>query len=334
MSYKKKVEEFISSLDPKTVSDYLFVAFVVFSAWLLLAVILIDQRWWWFVNVVLITGIATMVLKKEELYRPSVLREKMAYIMGWASFLTFVFVIINALFISPRWWFGLFLFAAVFFTWGSFISEEESESELSSEVKERLRNRILIVFLVMFLFFCIPSFIANSKRNPKDGFGTSYATVESYSIYGDATGRARSREHIIPVSWYQTEQHYVNDHVNLIWSNGTANNRRGDLPFGHVEKNEDTAIYSGDTLIGYKDESFFMPTEEYIGDVARIVLYMYVTYRNDGLDIRDIDVQLMKKWSRQDSVDTRERERNKELKQEYGYNNRFVSSSWLVRFIA
>jgi hypothetical protein len=333
MPYKEKVEEFVSSLDRKTVSNYAFIAFIVFSAWLLLSIIFIDQRWWWFVLVVFMVGIATLILKKEELYRPSLLREQMAYTMGWASFLTFFLVVINALFISPHWWFGLFLFVAVFFVWASFISIEETESRLPYEIKESLRNRILVGFFVIFLLFCVPSFIANSKRNPQDRFSTSHSTVESYSIYGETIYNPRDHEHIIPVSWYQTERHYVNDHVNIIWSNRAANNNRGNLPFGHVKKTQDNAIYSGDIVVGYKDESFFMPTEEYIGDVARIVLYMYVTYQNDGLDLKDIDVQLMKKWSRQDSVDTRERDRNKELKQEYGYNNRFVSCSWLVGFI-
>ena len=37
-----------------------------------------------------------------------------------------------------------------------------------------------------------------------------------------------------------------------------------------------------------------MPKDEYKGDVARIVLYMYVTYKDDGLGLDKINVNLMK----------------------------------------
>jgi len=86
-------------------------------------------------------------------------------------------------------------------------------------------------------------------------------------------------------------------------------------------------------LVGYSNDKYFMPTDEFKGDVARIVLYMYVTYKDDGLRTNQIDIGLMKNWSKQDPVDTREKERNNQIKAIYGYSNKFVDSPRLVRFV-
>ncbi len=317
---------------PQPISFWLFLGSI---AWLLYAVIRLDQRWWWFLVIVCVVGISTLILNKDYLYRPSKLRDKMTHALYLATLLTCLFVIISALFISPRWWFGLFLVVALMGVFGSFDADfDEETSGLTDSDKHKLNTWGMAIFTFIFVFFCIPSFMANAKRNPQDRFGSEYRTVESYSIYADTTMNSRNMEHIIPRSWYQTEEHYVNDHVNVIWSNLTANNQRGNLPFGEVPKNQDTAIYAYGEIVGYKDDQHFMPTDEFKGDVARIVLHMAMIYRNNGLDLECIDLNLMKKWSRQDQIDHREIERNELLKSTYGYGNRFVSRPWLVRFIA
>ena len=60
----------------------------------------------------------------------------------------------------------------------------------------------------------------------------------------------------------------------------------------------------GYILVGYKNNDYFMPLYSYKGDVARIILYMYVTYRDDDNFPTDkINIDLMKAWSRLDPVD-------------------------------
>ncbi len=184
-------------------------------------------------------------------------------------------------------------------------------------------------FLLLFCLFCIPSFVANNHKNPIDHFSSNYRAVDSYNLYGEGP---TNTEHVIARSWYSINN-YDNDYVNIIKSLETANSARGNLKFGRVRKTESNAIYFQDKVVGYKNSEFFMPTDEFKGDVARIMLYMYITYKDDGLNKNYINVGLMKTWSRQDPVDQRERTRNKTIQSQYGYSNKFVTTPWLVGFV-
>jgi len=207
---------------------------------------------------------------------------------------------------------------------------EPNEDMLPLVVKKQIAIATLSWFLMIFLLFCLPSFSANSSRNPQEGFAAQWSPVETYSIYGMGI---RDTEHIIAQSWYNSTENYVNDYINTVWSNMVANNARGNLPFGNVKKSRENTIYDNNNIVGYKDDEYFMPTDEYKGDVARIMLYMYITYQDDSLKKDYINVGLMKKWSKQDPVDDREKERNKTIDSQYKYSNKLVDRPWLVRFI-
>jgi len=289
----------------------------------------IDNRWWWSLFLVVPLCILTLSAYKEEINRTTLTRLRVRYTIGWSTTLTLIFVLISALFITPFWWFGLFLVLIMMGVLGSFEFGLD-ENELSYIEKKRIVIKSLSVFLIVFFLFCVPSFVANAGKNPADGFSASWSPVESYNLYGMGS---RNTEHVIARSWYATGEYYVNDYVNIIWSNQVANSARANLPFGNVKEKSSNAVKDGTILVGYKNDDYFMPTDEFKGDVARILLYMYMTYKDDGLDKDLINVGLMKTWSKQDPVDTREKERNDLIESQYGYNNKFVETPWLVGFI-
>lgn len=186
-------------------------------------------------------------------------------------------------------------------------------------------------FLLLMGLFLVPSYVANSHKNPKSHFN-AYAAVESYLVFGDVS--PKNQEHIIARDWYKNSpENFQNDYVNVIWSNEKANNYRQNRKFANLSKKNATAIEDKGTIVGYRNNDYFMPLDEYKGDVARIVIYMYVTYKDDGLNLKYIDLNLMKQWSKLDPVDQKEIARNKLIQQKYGYQNKFVSNPWLINFV-
>jgi endonuclease I len=291
----------------------------------------VDVSWWWMM-ILIIPGIGIVLsLYKSELETNAILKRKISLILGWIVFYSLVFNLF-AIFITAWWLFGILISIALSLLWGRTI-DNQNDLILSGNEKKLISYLISAICILGISFYCIPSYIANSHRNPQEQFSSNYSNsaVSSYSIYGELGDT--NREHVIARSWYETENNYVNDYVNVIWSNQTANSERSNLMFGKVKPTNETAVYSEGVIVGYNNNKYFMPTDEFKGDVARIVLYMYATYKNDQLDTSYINLALMKQWSRQDPVDQRERSRNNLIEDLYGYSNRFVKSQWLVGFV-
>jgi len=285
--------------------------------------------WWWLLIPLLPLSGLTLYLYNDVFGSKVVLTNQIRLGLTWMSVAALVFVLI-ASFITPLWLFGLTIPIALLA-----LRIKLLDTHPRIELSQKDRDTVIVIssylFVVFLLFFCVPSFIANNFKNPKERFSSNYDAVPSYQIYGTST--PHDREHIIPQNWFSRPENFVHDYVNVIWSNQIANNRRGHKQFCNLPKKSEFAIYSGSELVGYVRDDCFMPTDEFKGDVARIVLYMYVTYQDDGLDRSYIDLSLMKSWAQKDPVSAVEIQRNKSIQNQYGYSNRFVSNPGLIRYI-
>jgi len=148
-----------------------------------IGIFFIDNRWWWALFVVIPLCITTLSLYNEEIKESPTLKFRLSYLLGWITFYTLIFVLISAIFITPLWWIGLLLVIIMLGALGSFEIEPDGNKLLYNE-KKRIAIITLILFLTTFLLFCVPSFISNANKNPKDSFSSSWSAVESYSIYG------------------------------------------------------------------------------------------------------------------------------------------------------
>jgi len=312
--------------------QYKKVVLIISSILIFLQTVLIltnDITWFWLTIITLPLLTLDLYLFESEVAENEHLKSLSQYISLIVTLMVLLFVLINALFVTPLWWYGmsmpLYLLGQHIYFYNLF-----DMPIIDLRHKTILVYSTITVFVLMILFYFIPSFIANDSSNPDIILTNSYNAVASYQIYFDEGDR--DREHVIARSWY-SENHFVNDYINVIWSNRAANNARGNLKFNNVHKNNTTAIKSGDDIIGYKHNDHFMPLDQYKGDVARIVLYMYVTYKDDGLPLEYINIALMKSWARLDPVDQKEVERNNLIKQTYKYSNKFVDMPWLIGFI-
>jgi endonuclease I len=67
----------------------------------------------------------------------------------------------------------------------------------------------------------------------------------------------------------------------LSWSNQIANSARANLPIGIVKGKSSNGVCDNGMIVGYKNEDYFMLTDECKGGIGRILLYMYSTYKDD-----------------------------------------------------
>jgi hypothetical protein len=303
--------------------------------WFFIAIFFIDSRWWWFLLELASIAIALLIVDRRDLFGNMHLLNTLRCVVGHLCPASLLFVVC-ALFITPWWWFGLLIPLSLGILW-LFLYEEQDDTSEATVRRKPIMIGVAAAFVLAFSLFCVPSYVANNHRNPRERFanfaGSFFAyAVDSYVLYGPLT--TNDTEHVVAQAWFESDANYVNDYVNVIHTNREANAAKMNHPFGNVARIAANEVRSGTTIVGYDDGERFMPTDEFKGDVARIVLYMYVTYRDDGLPMENIDIGLMKDWHHQDPVSTEERTRNEAIKSSMGYGNRFVETPWLAGFVA
>jgi endonuclease I len=284
------------------------------------------NSWWWIILLILPLGLVLSYIYHRELEGYNPISALLRYSLIWSIYLLSFFIILN-IFYSSMWWLSFFVPIILLLITLSI----KTSYKVENRVKRIIATCSSTIFIISFCSFTIPSYYANNHKNPKNEFSKSYLAVQSYSLYS-SIGEIDT-EHVIAQSWFKNDKNYVNDYVNVIKANKYANNSRGNLMFCDVSPTNNNAIIDNNVIVGYKNSNCFMPKEEYKGDIARILLYMYVTYKDDGFPTDKINVNLIKKWSKLDPVDKIEKERNNEIYNKYQYNNKLVSNPWLIDFI-
>ena len=310
----------------------LLMSYLVFVAISVLCIVFIDVGYLW-LSLILIPSLSVLAFA----YYEKITSNKRLFDVIRISSLslvlvTTIFVVMN-LFVTNLWWFG-FTIPIYLLLQHIYLFKDIALPSLTNKDKKIMIYSLASVFIVMLVFYIVPSYVANNSSNPKPRFNNETYPVESYTLYFDTIDNDLiNREHVVAKSWYSNDFNYVNDYVNVIRAFRHANTSRSNLIFKDVSKNNATKVENSLGLIGYLTNDYFMPLDQYKGDIARIILYMYVTYKDDGLVLDYIDIGLMKKWSRLDPVDQKEKDRNNLIQQTYGYNNKFVSMPWLIGFI-
>lgn len=167
----------------------------------------------------------------------------------------------------------------------------------------------------------------------------------NYSKEGDVY----NREHSFPNSWFggdKASQMYT-DLYHMYPTDGYVNNRRGNNPFGEVG----TVTYSSNnnfSKLGKASNSgysgtVFEPADEYKGDFARTYFYMVTcyaskvsTWSSDMLSSGDLSpwaISLLLKWSENDPVSAKERNRIEKVDSLQGNRNPFIDCPGLEEYI-
>jgi len=310
----------------------LLVIGVISILWFLFSIFFIDYLWWWFVLELAVLTLTILYLYKDQIWGNIKNITILRHVTGWLILGTTLFVV-SAVFISQKWWSGLLIVIFELCLFFSFIDADRNPMDF---IKNRKIGIIAgIAFTSLLCFYSIPSYLVAEFKNPRESFSNpntyyDYA-VDSYVLYGPMSDR--DTEHVVPKDWFSSPEHFFNDFVNLVHSNKQANRARDNKFYGDVPKETRYEIKYEDIVTGYADENHFMPTDEYKGDVARITLYMYLTYKDDGLYLPKEYISLMKRWSRLDPVDDKEKARNNAINDQKGYSNTLVEMHFLIGFI-
>lgn len=188
---------------------------------------------------------------------------------------------------------------------------------------------------------------------------TNYWPATDNSIYfysNTGYGGNVSREHVWPKSHATFHQSGGgSDLHHLRPEDAQVNSRRWNYTMGNVKStvsNPTTYDYDGKVVLWYSSDKYLVEVPDYVkGDVARILLYVYVRWEepnlfmndpsakpgpgdeeNDGIKvIESLDTLL--EWCELDPVDTWEMKRNDEVQNIQGNRNVFIDYpeySWLL----
>lgn len=177
-------------------------------------------------------------------------------------------------------------------------------------------------------------------------------------FYSDAESNSFNREHVWPkshASYNQTNGGADLHHLRP--TNDTINSTRGNYTFGNVKgvlSTYSTKTYDGKTVLWYNSSADLVEVSDDIkGDVARILLYVYVRWgqpnlfervsssqlpandtgsSNDGLPVIE-SLETLLEWCQQDPVDQWEMTRNDRVQDVQGNRNVFIDYpelAWLL----
>jgi endonuclease I len=156
----------------------------------------------------------------------------------------------------------------------------------------------------------------------------------NYSKEGDCF----NREHSFPKSWFGDASPMYTDLFHLYPTDGYVNNRRANYPFGETKNATWTSKNSSEvgpsSWPGYSG-IVFEPIEEYKGDFARTMFYMATRYYGEdvawpgsdmvtGAEPKQWAREMLLFWHNNDSVSTKERNRNNEVFKFQNNRNPFI----------
>lgn len=204
-----------------------------------------------------------------------------------------------------------------------------------------------------------PDLVANDRGEMCKRWWDMYS-AEIYLIWpGQApkssfSANGMQREHAVPKSWWKKDGSVeytsaYSDMWNLYPSDGPANQRKSNYPFGTVRTasfdNGVTKIGSVVTGQGGGSGTVFEPADEYKGDFARACFYMATVYddlpwvvtymfrQETWPTLQPWAVDMLLQWARTDKVSQKEIMRNDAVQQCQGNRNPFIDFPELAEFI-
>ncbi|MCD7971253.1 MAG: endonuclease [Candidatus Azobacteroides sp.] len=179
-----------------------------------------------------------------------------------------------------------------------------------------------------------------------------YYTSDQCGNY-NGEGSCYNREHSMPKSWFNDGYPMYTDLFHLYPTDGYVNGRRGNYPFGEVGTitwlSTNGSKLGSSSFPGYTG-TVFEPIDEYKGDFARTFFYMVTCYEDELLSwtgteaMRTLNattypsfqnwaIELLLKWSRNDPVNEKERDRNNAVSSIQHNRNPFIDYPQLAEYI-
>jgi len=181
----------------------------------------------------------------------------------------------------------------------------------------------------------------------RDGGGSSYM-LKIYKEFDNGNGthnNSWNREHVYPISNFKypidSDDNVYTDIHNILPVRRQDNSLRGARIFGHKDK----TISKG---YGITQTGAFYPGDNFIGDIARIIMYMNIryskTFLQDGTEVRDLLIpenigegiiindipEIFLLWNKLDPPDEFEKIRNEIIYNFQQNRNPFIDNPFLA----
>lgn len=130
-------------------------------------------------------------------------------------------------------------------------------------------------------------------------------------------------EHIYPQSHLRKlSDNYIpiGDLHHLHYIDRGVNSSRGNLPFTEGKGEAERAL---------KGKAWY-PSDEFKGDVARMLMYMYLRYNLPWHNVTTEGLGLLLKWNAEDKVSSLELQRNNIIEEAQGNRNPFIDNPYLA----
>jgi endonuclease I len=180
-----------------------------------------------------------------------------------------------------------------------------------------------------------------------------YSSYE-YTLYDDQAGNyskegdVYNREHSWPQSFFNEASPMKTDLFHIYPTDGYVNGVRSNYPYGETDVPNYTSTNGSKrgyarSGLGYSG-IVFEPIDEYKGDFARTYFYMSTRYYGedgnwdnwpmaDGVELKDWAVDMLLVWHRNDSVSTKEINRNDAVYALQNNRNPFIDNPEYVEYI-
>ena len=185
-----------------------------------------------------------------------------------------------------------------------------------------------------------------TKLDNRGGYVELVYTGQRVKVSGIPKASYVNTEHIWPQSKFR-DSRIKSDLHHLFPTFNRVNAERGNKRFAEIPDrraykwwNSSKAVkfLPGKNRDAYSEStrSAFEPREEFKGNVARAMLYVYAVYGPKAVDKRWFKSQLadLRRWHRADPVDQSERRRNEAIARIQGNHNPFISRPELFEAFA
>ena len=165
-------------------------------------------------------------------------------------------------------------------------------------------------------------------------------------------GDCYNREHSWPKSWWggeSADQNAYTDLHHIFPADGYDNNRRGDFPYGSIEKGSEIYVTDNGCRLGVCNTTDFGEitcwevTDSLKGDLARGYFYMSTRYmtefkccNEEGVDDAKINAwmeDVLRQWNAFDPVSNDEMYRQNQIYEIQGNRNPFIDNPEWVSYI-
>ena len=232
-------------------------------------------------------------------------------------------------------------------------ADKKQKAELKPALGTIIANHKKLGYSNLWKYYEVVDYVEGDKNSNGQYRVFDYYSDDAHYFNGNGTAvSGMNKEHVAPQSWWGggTGINVGNDIIQVLPSEASANNAKGNYALGIAKTNVKTANNRVKTGKDTNGDYVFEPCDEYKGDFARIYFYVATCYpdvdwessvsgtevafkQEDYPTLKPAFVNMLLQWHRQDPVCEWEITRNDRVYGIQGNRNPFVDYPQLAEYI-